>query len=297
MITRQDVQASLDAYADGNEETIRGLTESLATAASVHSADQAEIARLREQLESSTSIWRELDAIDLTKSDGWTLRNETQANDNSRNLPQNAIFDSGGLTVVGKRQTVGSGSSVRPFTTADVLGRHVELPNYFRTETIGTIPFGQGIWPCLLWCRPLNGEDGEIDNMEVFGDSPRIKATLHNEYGENHRTMGSTLSWDRLPTPSATAEHTYVIEKTPGRMLMTVDGVTLMDLGPKTDMSIPSGFDWDRIFETEARTWYPRITLQLGCGTSNPGCAAKQPPEGFRECRMLVRSLRAWALR
>lgn len=240
-----------------------------------------------------TSPWALLHDVDLADPTGWSLRNETQSNDNSRNLPANVTFGPEGMRIVGKREP----GYNRPYTSGDALGRGYELPNYFRVEVTGRGPHERGLWPCVLWLRPGNNSDGEIDLMENFGAQPRVKATLHNEYGTTHKMIHGQLRWD---TPEIAAAgppdglHTYVCEKTPGRILITIDGVTLMDVGPD---DAPAGFDWVRIFETPSRTWYPRVTLQLGCGTANPTCATGQPADTFTQTDMLVTSLKMWTMR
>ena len=65
-----------------------------------------------------------------------------------------------------------------------------------------------------------------------------------------------------------------------------------MDVGPA---DAPAGFDWQTIFENPQQTWYPRVTLQIGCGTANPTCATGQPDASFTSTDMLVTQLRIYA--
>ena len=110
--------------------------------------------------------------------------------------------------------------------------------------------------------------------MENFGGQPRTTATLHNEYGTTHKMIHGNLVWSALANPDPAALHTYVMEKTPNSIKIWTDGVLTMDAGPA---DAPAGFDWNTIFEREGQTWYPRVTLQIGCGTSNPTCATGTP--------------------
>ena len=91
--------------------------------------------------------------------------------------------------------------------------------------------------------------------------------------------------------PDGGALHTYVMEKTPNRIQIRVDGVELMDVGPA---DAPSGFDWQRIFENPQQQWYPRVTLQIGCGIANPTCETGSPDSSFSQTDMLVTQLRIY---
>lgn len=290
VVDATDERAAVAAAAsDQYAEWLRAARQDLAASRAELAALNARLAELEAQL----SPWVPLYDADLTDPTAWTLRNETQSNDNSRNLPANVTFGAYGMAILGRRET----GYTRPFTTGDALGNvgPLILPNHFRVEVVGTAPHGIGLWPCVLWLRPANGSDGEIDLMENFGGKPYVKATLHNEYGTNHKMIGRQIAWSTLPNPDPAAEHTYVIEKTPNRILITVDGRTLMDATP-TDA--PVGFDWARIFENPSRTWYPRVTLQIGCGTANPECATGQPPADWNgPTELVVSSLRAWTPR
>ena len=58
--------------------------------------------------------------------------------------------------------------------------------------------------------------------------------------------IGTSVPWSSLSKSDPAALHTYVMEKTPNRIKIWVDGVLLMDAGPA---DAPAGFDWNRIFE------------------------------------------------
>lgn len=214
----------------------------------------------------------------------WTRENGQASNTYSYDKSSNVTMAGGVMSIRGARETAPNGAE---FTSGDALGRHVTVPNYFTAEVSARLPYGQGIWPCPLWFRPLNGSDGEIDVMEQFGTVPYQKVTLHNAYGTGHKMVSATKRWDALPNPSQTAEHLWRIVKAPNSVKVWCDSILIADLAPE---DAPAGFDWATILENPARTWYPRITLQLG----NDG-AVGLPSASFTTCLLQVTSLRIWA--
>lgn len=251
--------------------------QALATASQV----EAENAVLRAQIAEleARATWRLIEDVDLSDSTGWVSETGKPNNAEGYDLPRNVIFGPDGLRLLGKREAYNG----YEFTSADTKGTGHPVPNHCRVEVIGRAVHEVGLWPCLLWLRPLTGSDGEIDLMENFGGQPRVSATLHNEYGTNHKMIHGNLPWPSDPA----GMHTYVMEKTPGRILVTCDGLTLLDAGPD---DAPAGFDWTRIFETD-RQWYPRVTMQV----SAPGKATGVPTDDFREADLLVTALRIYA--
>jgi hypothetical protein len=104
-------------------------------------------------------------------------------------MAKNVSVGSNGLTIVGKKE---SGYAM-PYTTGEIVGKSTGqvVGNYFKAEVTGTFEDLQGVWPCLLWFRPNNASDGEIDAMEWMGglwtgDQKRVAITMHNEYGATH---------------------------------------------------------------------------------------------------------------
>jgi uncharacterized coiled-coil protein SlyX len=235
------------------------------------------------------SPWEPLYDVDLADPTGWVLETGQPSNANGYDLPRNVTFSSAGLRVVGKREAY----SGRAYTSGDARGQHLSLPQHFRVEVIARGAHERGVWPCILWFRPLGSADGEIDINENFGGQPRAHATLHSEYSDD-RMISGKVPWTSLPNPDPAALHTYVMEKTPNRLLITIDGLTLLDANPATRADFP----WARIFEDPAKRWYPRVTMQIGCHpTNNPACATGQPASTWQESDLLVTSLRFWSLR
>lgn len=170
----------------------------------------------------------------------------------SYDLPRNVEFTEEGLVIWGKREQQGS----RSWTTGDARGFGHPIPNYAKVVATGTTPFNAGLWPALMWLRPLDSADGEIDLIEVFGNQEdRFTSTIHSEYGPTHKQLQGGTKLSALANPDPTAEHTYVMEKTPDRIVISVDGVVMLNAGPD---DVPAGFDWDRIFERPGAQWYPR---------------------------------------
>lgn len=236
---------------------------------------------------------------------------QTQGNDNSINNAANVIAASltggTGLTVQGRRE---SGFS-RPYTSGEIEGHGaMVVPNYFRAEVIGTSMDNVGLWPCLLWFRPQAGGDGsngEIEVMEYFGGNyagtnRRLAVTMHNEYGATQDSWKGPIFWSNLTNPSITALHKYTLEKTPGLIKVWVDddvskaayfGTTPEVLShlPQNGIATPKPW-WNRIMEAPTRTWYPRITLQIGAGATT--AAVPEPLSSWQQSAMTVKSLKLW---
>ncbi|MFT4156836.1 MAG: family 16 glycosylhydrolase [Microbacterium sp.] len=231
--------------------------------------------------------WAFQEDVDLSDSSRWKLETGQAANTLSYDLPANVSFSEKGLTVVGKNTAVGSSA----YSSGDARGTGISIPNYARVEAVGTVPVAEGLWPALLWLRPLDSNHGEIDLMEVFGAAKAVTATIHNQYGSGHKSTKGTAKWTSLANPSPTAVHTYVMEKSPDSIVISVDGVVMLDVGPE---DVPTGFDWDAMFERTSATWYPRVTMQIGCGASLTGCTVGTPAVTWRSSSITLQSLKIW---
>ena len=233
--------------------------------------------------------WIHQEDVDLSDASRWTLETGRAANTSSYDIPGNVSFGASGLTVRGAAESRGDAA----FTSGDAKGLDIEIPNYSRVEVTGSVPFGPGLWPALMWLRPLDSAHGEIDLMEVFGDDARPAATLHNEYGPTHRSLQGSVRWEQLPNSNPTGVHTYVMEKTPNRIVISVDGHVMLDAGPD---DVRPGFDWNAIFERPGATWYPRVTLQIGCPLVDPGCGIGLPASGWKGGQMRLETLKIWRM-
>ena len=228
-------------------------------------------------------------ATDFGSLRGWTVfDHQTQDNDNSVNMAKNVTAGPSGLTILGKRE---SGYS-RPFTSGEIVGKGAQVvPNYFRAEVTGTFKDESGIWPALLWFRPDNASDGEIDVMEWMGgmwsqDQKRVAITMHNEYGATQDSIKKPLLLKYNTWFDPNAEHTYTIEKVPGSITVWIDGRKISTF-KSTDKAW-----WNRIMENPDRTWYPRVTLQIGSGSVTE--VVPSPGAAWSSTQVVVSSLKLW---
>jgi hypothetical protein len=242
--------------------------------------------------------WNLRYSTDFSNLNGWHVRDETQSNDNSRNIPKNvqpgSLGGGDGLTILGRRE---SGYN-RPYTSGEIhgVGSDLILPNYFRAEVVGRVTDERGIWPALLWFRPKNASDGEIDVMEYMGGRPenedrkRFAVTMHNEYGSAQDPIKDPVYVDQLSQPKVTGTHRYTIEKTPGRIKVWIDD----DVEHASVFTAGDKSWWNNIMEVPGRTWYPRITLQIGAGSGK--AVVPEPYSSWQESRVEVESLRIWTM-
>jgi hypothetical protein len=237
----------------------------------------------------SAPEWVLQENVDLSDSSRWVAETGQAANTSSYDLPKNVSFGQSGITVHGAAETHGTAK----YTSGDAKGVDIRIPNYARVEAKGSVPFGSGLWPALMWLRPLDSASGEIDLMEVFGPDARVAATIHNEYGPTHKSLQGSARWSTFANASPTASHTYVMEKTPKRIKISVDGTVILDAGPE---DVRPGFNWDAIFERPGAVWYPRVTLQIGCAVSEPDCGIGLPAAGWQGGDVKLTSLRIWKL-
>lgn len=285
-----------DTYVSG---LIGPLEDQIADTSAALVEARAEVARLATQVCPDPAAhvepepWRLIEDVDLSDPTGWVSETGKPGNAEGYDLPRNVEFTSEGLRLWGRRESYQG----HAFTAADTKGTGHPIPNYCRVEVTGRAVHEVGLWPCVLWLRPMPGSplaaEGEIDFMENFGMQPRVAATLHNGYGSGHKMIHGNVPWRNLANPDPAAFHTYVMEKTPGRIRITCDEQVMMDVGPaspKPTYATPDGFDWNRIFEAD-RQWYPRVTMQV----SAPGKATGTPAADFREADLLVTSLRIFA--
>ncbi len=240
--------------------------------------------------------WTAIYSTTFQEDDGlWTARQETQSNDNSYNHPDNIVYSPQGLRVTGRREIRGG----RPYTSGDYTGSNVVVPNYFRAEIVATLPVEPGMWPAPLWFRPLNSPHGEIDVCETWPfDWPNrggaeFSVALHRDYSLTPRHVTSFLKYSMLPNPNPSATHTYTVIKTQNRIEFLCDGVrtycwegTTSWNGTQRIGPLPEWYA--TYFEVPERTWYPRITLQVG------GSEAAEPDPAWQESEMIVHSLKIY---
>ena len=245
--------------------------------------------------DNSPAGWRTIYDSSFASNDGWTARQETQSNDNSYNHPDNVEYGARGMVIHGRRETRGN----RPYTSGDVTGQHIAVPNYFRAEVTTTLPIESGMWPCPLWFRPLShGDSGEIDVVETWPydwgrwGGPVMISTIHENYTTG-RKEGATRLYSALPNPDPAAVHTYVVEKTYRRMRFECDGVLIYEWNDSNFN--PTLRSWyDSVYEISGRTWYPRITLQIGAGNEGTAGNNAEPDPGWQHSEVVVHRLKMY---
>lgn len=266
---------------------------------------QAQIVALEERIADleAPAGFKPFYSTDFATNDGFSARTETQSNDGSYNHPDNVAYTPRGLVITGKREELGG----RPFTTADVLGQHIAIPNYFRIDVEATLPTEYGMWPCPLWLRPANsnnGGNGELDACETWTydwgwnadktafSNARVYSTMWRDYTTKQK-QNAMLPYSALPNPDPAGRHKYSIVKTPGRLEYLVDDVRVYcwetgktysaanKIGPP-----PSWFN--SVYEVAGQTWYPRFTLQIG------GPHTADPLPSWAESELIIHKMRVY---
>jgi beta-glucanase (GH16 family) len=200
------------------------------------------------------SMADEFDTFDTSR---WVKYDqEAWGHEDSYVLARNATIDNGKLRLQAKPEEVGG----RHWTTGEVTTRgKYSLPNYFRLEVRAKVPLEHGMWAAPIWFRPADGAAGEIDLVETYGveqTQPYVHQTIHTDYGDAHKQTHIFTPFSRYPG-AATDWHTYVIEKTPGQIVMWVDGI-------KSSTFNTSNTPWyDTYYEAGTR-WSLRSSLQVG---------------------------------
>jgi hypothetical protein len=187
----------------------------------------------------------------------WNVRNNTySSNESSYLLAANTSTKDGVLRIQGKKQSVGG----RDYTSGYIdTNSKYALPNYFRLKVRARVPMEQGMWAAPVWFRPADFSAGEIDLLETYGKdnaNPLIIQTLHTDYTASHQQSAKATSYG-IVGGDPTAWHRYVIEKTPGKIVMWVDGI-------KTATWTSGNPGWfDQYYEAGKR-WNLRVNLQIG---------------------------------
>jgi beta-glucanase (GH16 family) len=99
---------------------------------------------------------------------------------------ENAVVDSGVLTITAKKENFGGQS----YTSSRIKTQGIKSFKYGRVDIRAALPYGKGIWPAL-WMLGDNittvswPDCGEIDIMELIGGG-----------SYNNRTVHGTIHWD-----------------------------------------------------------------------------------------------------
>lgn len=214
----------------------------------------------------------------------WRVRDrQAYARDAAMVMAGNVTTSNGALRVQAKQQAVGG----RNYTSGDLdtYGLY-SLPNYFRIEVRAKVPFEQGMWAAPIWIRPADGSAGEIDLIETYGSEaarPMIHQTIHTAYGATHQQKhifkpfglvgGDALGW-----------HVYTVEKTPGKIVMWVDGV-------QTSEFSTANASWYNTYYEAGKRWSLRSSLQVGGGQGLPDATTDWAPD---KTAMLLDYVKTW---
>ena len=110
---------------------------------------------------------------------------------------ENAVVDSGVLTITAKQENFGGQS----YTSSRIKTQGLQSFKYGRIDIRAALPYGQGIWPAL-WMLGDNFTSagwpncGEIDIMELIGGG-----------SYNNRTVHGTIHWDNNGTYASFSGH------------------------------------------------------------------------------------------
>ena len=165
---------------------------------------------------------------------GWG-NNELENYTNSIN---NVYIDSGYLHISALNP---SGTT---YTSGRITTKDKKTFTYGKIELRAKLPEGKGIWPAL-WMLGSNFSSvgwprcGEIDIMELLGDSPSVThATVHwDSNGHVSRGNNFTLSGGKF----SSSFHKFCLVWTPNKMKWLVDNHEFLNL-PRTEIS---GFPFD----------------------------------------------------
>ncbi|MEZ5095574.1 MAG: glycoside hydrolase family 16 protein [Nocardioides sp.] len=221
-----------------------------------------------------TPAWTDdFSSLDTTR---WNVRDHDYASNNQACWEADAVsIDSGALRIQASDvPCVVSASTTMPYTSGyvDTIGK-ASLADYFRLEVRAKVPLEEGMWAAPVWFRPDGGGDGEIDLIETWGwDSRdfgayRIHQDIHGTYAPSqHDPFMTEYAFDPA------AWHTYVIEKTPGRIDMSVDGIA-------THSWTSSSPSWYDAYFEAGRTWNLRVNLQVGGARGLPDASTDWTPD------------------
>jgi beta-glucanase (GH16 family) len=163
------------------------------------------------------------------------------------------------------------------YTSGSLVTRDAFL--YGRVEVVARSPGGAGVWPAIWLLHESRGQYGEIDIHESVGKHPdTVFAGVHfgrTPASRAHRNASRVIpgfegSW-----------HTHSVEWTPERIVVAVDGETLLQFDPRS--AATDGIDPLR------RPMRLRINLALGGTWGGPIDERRLP------ARLDIASIRIWS--
>jgi beta-glucanase (GH16 family) len=215
---------------------------------------------IRADLAPTSARWRQdLDeGFDRLRPQVWNTRDETLLDhDIAYLLDRNVATRRGRLTITARQESAGGRSYTSGFV--DTNGRYA-LPSTFQVAVRAKAPSRQGLWAAPLWLRPTDRSGGEIDLAETTrrpGEPARITQSIHTAYGTGHQVAARRFDLADLGDRTGTGWHDYVVRKTPGLIVMWIDGqvASAFCAGSPT---------WFEDYYDAGKRWNLRINLQVG---------------------------------
>lgn len=181
---------------------------------------------------------------------------------------ENAHLDGAGHLVIAAREAPAGAAypcftvDACPYTSARLTTDGTVSLASGRIEVRARIPNGTGLLPAI-WLLGDNGrtwpDQGEVDVAEVVGDEPAtVYGTVH---GPGYFNEGGVGGATELAAPSGAGFHVYALDKRPGRLTWSVDGVDYLTVTPE---DLPDPDDW--VFEQTLH-----LLLDVAVGGDWPG--------------------------
>ncbi|MBM7520295.1 glycoside hydrolase family 16 protein [Nocardioides nitrophenolicus] len=238
-------------------------------------------------LPASSAKWRSdlTEDFDRLRPRIWRTRDQTLLNhDSAYLLERNVTTRNGRLAITARQESAGGRSYTSGYVDTD--GRYA-LPTTFQVAIRAKTPSRQGLWAAPLWLRPTDRSGGEIDLVETTrrpGEPPRVSQSIHTAYGDDHQVSARRFDLADLGDRTGTAWHDYVIRKTPGLIVMWIDGRV-------TSAFCAGSPSWYEEYYDAGKRWSLRVNLQVGGWGGQP-----RPGDDWsgQRATMLVDSLRTW---
>ncbi|WP_436699558.1 glycoside hydrolase family 16 protein [Nocardioides sp. BYT-33-1] len=235
----------------------------------------------------TSARWRiDLDeSFDRLRPRIWNTRDQTLLDhDVAYLLERNVTIRRGRLAIAARQESAGG----RDYTSGyvDTNGRYA-LPSTFQVAIRAKAPSRQGLWAAPLWLRPTDRSGGEIDLVETTrrpGEPARVSQSIHSAYGAGHQVAARRFDLADLGDRDGTGWHDYVIRKTPGLIVMWIDGQV-------TSAFCAGSPSWYEEYYDAGKRWNLRINLQVG-GWGGPPRIGDDWSGG--RSTLLVDSVRTW---
>jgi beta-glucanase (GH16 family) len=200
--------------------------------------------------------------------------------------PENVALDGAGHLVVTARREhyTGADAITREFTSARLDTKDRFTLSYGRIEARVKATQGQGLWPAF-WLLGAAVDSvgwpvaGEIDLMEMYGTDERAHAAVHgpSDAERGWAATGATTEFQDV----ARGFHTYRLDRTKGRVEVSVDGTTILTARASDRSANERWVDDAPMF----------LVLDLAVGGRQPGVPDDSTP---LPATLEVDSIKAW---